>query len=64
MSKQEEELSKALNEAQEEEVLNQEEMDATSGGSFINLSKSKCGDTVVINNVAGCACTDAPKTVE
>lgn len=59
MSNLEEKLDRALNEAKEEETLNQEELDATRGGSWINLSKNKCGDTN-INCVAGCSCPSQP----
>ncbi len=59
MSNLEEKLNRALNEAKEEETLNQEELDATRGGSWINLSKDRCGDTNT-NCVAGCSCPIQP----
>lgn len=50
-------LRNALKAAKEDEFLNQEELDAIRGGSFINISKDKCGDTNSGNCVKGCACT-------
>lgn len=51
------ELKKAINAAQNDEVLNNEELNATEGGS--NVSLGDCSETITNsgNCVVGCACT-------
>lgn len=51
------ELKNAIKAAQNDEVLNNEELNATEGGS--NVSLGDCSETTINsgNCVVGCACT-------